>query len=479
MVNYFPVEFLGIFMTFYVTYKLKIQNKIISLLFQNQVIYLPLNDDDFKKLMELNKEKKNNKRQGQIIIRSCTFKEYSEATNSKKFKDFDFLVFIYFCNFVIYLFIYIQKIFRLLVLGKEKSPFLIEEKNDGDKSNQESLSFDFNFSIYLTLSFVVYIIYRELTNYIFSYGMPKKASKEFFLCFLACFSIFYSIEYYNEKLFNINYESACKIVNERIDLILTQAKANFDVDITKQHMKIFFSIIFGLISSIFLRSSERGAYFDNFFCNVSKTSQLSQSNQNAAQLYNSEYNSTKEIYLEYVSKIKSVANVLIVAIILNPIFDNFLEVININSGNKKILIIFILLNIDFICGFFILWYAYFMYSVENYQEILKFVYKPAQQYLPYHQRNVNYINESAWDVLSHIFLNCFMPFYIFFCYLNEINILVKSKDMENYANIEFNKGFVDNILYTVFLGILFTKGVIQNIIFYFRLLTKEKHLTLY
>ena len=58
MVNYFPVEFLGIFMTFYVTYKLKIQNKIISLLFQNQVIYLPLNDDDFKKLMELNKEKK-------------------------------------------------------------------------------------------------------------------------------------------------------------------------------------------------------------------------------------------------------------------------------------------------------------------------------------------------------------------------------------------------------------------------------------
>ena len=479
MANYFPVEFLGIFMTFYVTYKLKIQNKIISLLFHNQVIYLPLNNDDFKKLIDLNKEKKNNKRQGQIMIRSCTFQEYSEATPSKKFKDFDFLILIYFCNFVIYLFIYIQKIIRLLVVGKEKSPFLLEEKNVDDKPNNESSYFEFNFSIYLTLSFVIYIIYRELSNYVFSYSFFTKASKEFTLCFIACFSIFYSIEYYYEKLFNLNYESACKIVNNRIDLILTHAKSNFTLEITKNHMKIFFSILFGLISSIFLRSSERGAYFDNFFCNLSKTSQLNQNNQGNKQPYNTEYLSTKDIYLEYISKIKSIVNILIIAIILNPVFDNFLEVININSGIKKIIIILILLNIDFIFGFFILWYAYFMYSVENYQEILKFAYKPTQQYLPYHQRNVSYINENAWDVLSHIFLNCFLPFYIFICYLNEINILTKYKEMENYTNIEFNKGFVDNILYVVFLGISFTKGIIENIIFYFRLFTREKHLALF
>ena len=244
-------------------------------------------------------------------------------------------------------------------------------------------------------------------------------------------------------------------------------------------MKIFFSIIFSLISSIFLRSSERGAYFDNFFCNVSKTSQFNQNNQGYKQPYNTEYTSTKEIYLEYISKIKSIVNILIIAIILNPIFDDFLEVINLNSEIKKIIIIFILLNIDFILGFFILWYAYFMFSVENYQEILKFLYKPTQQYLPYHQRNVNYINEKAWDVLSHIFLNCFLPFYIFCCYLNEIDIFTKFKEAENNNNIEFNKGFVDNILYIVFLGILFTKGIIENIIFYFRLFTREKHLALF
>jgi len=479
MANYFPVEFLGIFMTFYVTYKLKVQNIIISLLFHNQVIYLPLNNDDFKKLIDLNKEKKHNKGQGQIIIRSCTFKEFSEATPSKKFKDFDFLILIYFCNFVIYLFIYIQKIFQLLIVGKEKSPFLLEEKNVGDKSSNESSNFDFNFSIYLTLSFVIYIIYRELSSYVFSSGFLSKASKEFILCFFACFSIFFAIENYYEKLFNLNYESACKIINDRIDIILTKSKSNYTIELTKYHMKIFFSIIFSLISSIFLRSSERGAYFDNFFCNVSKTSQFNQNSQGYKQAYNTEYTSTKEIYLEYISKIKSIVNILIIAIILNPIFDNFLEVINLNSEIKKIIIIFILLNIDFILGFFILWYAYFMFSVENYQEILKFVYKPTQQYLPYHQRNVNYINEKAWDVLSHIFLNCFLPFYIFCCYLNEIDIFTKFKEAENNNNIEFNKGFVDNILYIVFLGILFTKGIIENIIFYFRLFTREKHLALF
>ena len=72
-----------------------------------------------------------------------------------------------------------------------------------------------------------------------------------------------------------------------------------------------------------------------------------------------------------------------------------------------------------------------------------------------------------------------MPFYVLVCYLNEIDIFTKFKEAENNNNIEFNKGFVDNILYIVFLGILFTKGIIENIIFYFRLFTREKHLALF
>ena len=77
MANYFPIEFLGIFIVFYVTYKLKLQKYIISFLFRNQVIYLPLTDNDFNQLLQLSKEYKDNKKEGKVLIRSCEFKEYS------------------------------------------------------------------------------------------------------------------------------------------------------------------------------------------------------------------------------------------------------------------------------------------------------------------------------------------------------------------------------------------------------------------
>ena len=483
MANIFPIESLGIFILFYATYKFKFQKFIISLLFNNQVVYLPLTDNDFKQLMDLAKENKLNKKQDKVLIRSCEFKEYSEKTKSRKYLDLDFLVFIYFCNFSVYSFNFIYKLFRLIILGKEKSPFLLtEEKNNETKESNESSNIELNFSIYLSLSFIIYIIFRELTKSVFANGFFGRAAKEFYLYFILCYSIFFANEYYNEKLFNLNYESAIKITSNRIEAILTQAKANIDININKFHIKIFFSILFALMASIFLRCSERGAYFDNFFCNISKTSELNLTNLSTVTSYNSENpNSNNNVKLEYISKIKSILNIIMMTIILNPLLDNFLEVININSGLKKLIIIFILLNIDFICGFFILWYAYFMFSVQNYQEIMKFVKNPNPQFLIYHQRGVDYINENAWDVLSHVFMNCFVPFYIFICYLNEINIFdIFFKDgNKNKSEIDFNNGFVDNFLEIVFLGMIFSKGIVQNLIFYYRLMVKEKHLTLF
>ena len=472
MASFFPLEFIGIFITFYVTYKLKFQKYIISFLFRTQVVYLPLTDKDFKDLMKLAKENKENKKQDKFLIRSCQFNEYCEVTKSRKYLDFDFLVFIYFCNFIVYVFNTLQKIFRIVIIGKEKSPFLINETKNNENNDEETIK-ELNISIYLSLSFILYIIYRELSKYVFVSGLFSRPAKEFYLSFIFCFSIFFVNEYYNENLFKLNYESACKIVNKRIDLILTQAKTNINIDISKKHLKIFFSILFALISSIFLRCSQRGAYFDNFFCNVSKTSQFTVSNNHS---YNSERAYHKEMKVEYIPKIKSIIYIIIIAILLNPLLDNFLEIININNDNKKFVIIFTLLNIDFISGLFDMWYAYFMFSVENYKEIMKFVTRPNQEYLKYHQNTINYINENAWDVLSHLFMNCFLPFYIFLCYLNEINI-IENYDKEN--NDGFNNGFVDNIFYVVFLGIIFSKGIFENGIFYFRLITKEKHLILY
>ena len=472
MANYFPVEFLGIFIVFYVTYKLKLQKYIISFLFRNQVIYLPLTDNDFTQLMQLSKEYKDNKKQGKVLIRSCEFKEYSEKSQSVRYIDFDFLVFLYFCNFVITFFNTLYKILCILILGQEKSPFLLNEngKNDNDISIKE-----INFNMYLTISFIIYIVYRELKKYIFAFSFKSKAAKEFYVCFIICFGIFFLNEYFNEKLFNLNYDAACEVINNRVDLILTQSNANFSFNVEKIHLKIFFSFLFALISGIFLRATERGAYFDNFFCNVSHTSQLTISNTSS---YNSEKNDNTEVKLEYIAKIKSLSNLIVLVLIFEPLLDNFLEIVNINTIIKKLLIIFIALIVDFILGFYIIWYAYFMFSVQNYQDIMKFVKRPNSQYLNYHKNSVNLINENAWDVLSHVFLNCFVPFYIFICYSNQINIFSKITKI-NENDISLNNGFLDNILFIIFLSLQFSKGIIENIIFYYRLITNEKHLTIF
>jgi hypothetical protein len=476
MANYFPIEFLGIFTVFYATYKLKLHKYVISFLFRKQVIYLPLNDNDFDQLMQLSKEYKDNKKQGKVLIRSCEFKEYSEKSNSQKYLDFDFLIFLYLCNFVITFCNTFYKILRLCLLGHEKNPFLI---NEPGKNNFDISMKDVNFSLYLTISFIIYVIYREIKKYIFAQSFFSKPAKEFYECFTVCFVLFFINEYFNEKLFNLNYDEAIDIINNRIDLILTQSKVNYNFNVEKIHVKILFSFIFGLTSGIFLRATERGAYFDNFFCNVSNSAQLSMSQQTSPGSFSSENEEKNEIKIEYIAKIKSISNLIILVILFEPLLDNFLEVIYINNYLKKIIIIFGALFIDFVLGFYILWYAYFMFSVQNYQKIMEFVKNPNSKYLNTHKNIVNYINENAWDVLSHVFINCFLPFYVFICYANQINIFNKIVKINDNDTTDLNKGFINNVLFIVFLAFQISKGIIENVIFYYRLIIQEKHLAIF
>ena len=90
---------------------------------------------------------------------------------------------------------------------------------------------------------------------------------------------------------------------------------------------------------------------------------------------------------------------------------------------------------------------------------------------------VNFVNENAWDVCSHVFMKCFLPFYIFICYINQINIYNQITKINE--NIMLNNRFLDNILFTVFLAFIFSKGIIENSIFYYRLITNEKHLSIF
>ena len=195
---------------------------------------------------------------------------------------------------MIYFFNIIYKIFNAIILRKEKTPFLLNEEKNQD--NNDGSNKELYISVYLCLSFIIYIIFRELSKYVFINGFFGRFAKEFYLCFIFSFSLFFLNEYYNPKLFNLNYESSRNIINNRIDLILEKANANFDVDVKIIHIKVFFSILFALISSVFLRCSQRGAYFDNFFCNFSKSTQLSiVNNPHSSSSYDSQKSEKSEL----------------------------------------------------------------------------------------------------------------------------------------------------------------------------------------
>jgi hypothetical protein len=317
MVNYFPIEFLGIFTVFYIIYKTKFQKYIIPLLFRKQSIYLPLNDKYLNEQKKLIKEYKH-KKEGKFIIWTCEIDEFCEKTKSSKYIDFDFLVYLYLCNFIILIAGIIYKLLNFFVIVKRGTPFFSNES--------DSTSSNIDYSIYFGISFIIFIIYNELTKYISSYKSFSKASKEFLICFFICFILFFVNESYNEKLFRINYESACDVLNERLELILNKAnvKSNFVID--SIYVKIFYSFIFGLISGIFLRSSQRAAYFDNFFCNLPYSSQVTN-----AQSYSTENGQKIEKSTEYIFKIKSIINLSSLILLIEPLLDNFLEIINFHN----------------------------------------------------------------------------------------------------------------------------------------------------
>ena len=76
----------------------------------------------------------------------------------------------------------IYKIFTAIILKREKSPFLLNEENAQD--NNDSTKKELYMSVYLCLSFIIFIIYRELSKYVFVNGFFGRFAKEFYLCFI-------------------------------------------------------------------------------------------------------------------------------------------------------------------------------------------------------------------------------------------------------------------------------------------------------
>ena len=440
------IEVIEILISFYFTYKLKLQKKVISFLFRGLIVYLPLNDDDFRQLMDYSKEQKENKNESKVLIRTCEFIEYCEKSQTAKYLDLDYLIFLYISNLIFSIF---NTIFRIIILIN----------GENIRKNEECINFNF----LLTILFLIYILYREIRKYIFFFSFTSKSAIEFYFCFALNFTIFYINEIYNEKLFNLNYQIFENFINNKIKVIISLVYVN------KNHLKIFFSIIFGLNSAIFLRAVQRGAYFDNFFCNIlnSENSPLLR----PIKPVSFQKDGKTGIKLEYIIKIKSIINLFCSILLLEPLFDNYLEIFNINTFKKKLILNFICLVIDFILGVYIIWYIYFIYTIQNYKKYLEFIKDPDLKLLFNHRNTISYINENAWSVGSHIFINYFIPSYIFISYLYQIDFF--NIFLQNTAPL--NNNLFSSILYISFTSFQFSKGLIENGIFYYRLFIKEKN----
>ena len=144
------IEIIEILISFYFTYKLKLQKKVISFLFRGLIVYLPLNDDDFRQLMDYSKEQKENKNESKVLIRTCEFIEYCEKSQTAKYLDLDYLIFLYISNLIFSIF---NTIFRIIILIN----------GENIRKNEECINFNF----LLTILFLIYILYREIRKYIF------------------------------------------------------------------------------------------------------------------------------------------------------------------------------------------------------------------------------------------------------------------------------------------------------------------------
>lgn len=470
MTNVISPELLGIFIICYIIYKFNLEKKFISLLFKNHVIYLPLTNDDFNQLMELTKENKLNKTQNKLLIRSCQFEEYAEKTKTPSFIDFDFTVLLYLCNFIIIVFYSIYEILCFFILG-ERGPFLIENETNKTE-NVDNSSDSTEIHTYMIISFIFYIIYREISKSIFEHSFIGKNAKDFYFSFVMSTALFFVNEYYNESLFKLNYESVIKIIQERIDIILSKTTSNIDFNIQKIHIKIFFSFIFGLFSAVVFRMSQIEEYFFTVFCSFSNS--INSHNEFHPQEKDHDKKNNK---LEYFAKIKSIINLIIILLLLEPSLDNFLQVVNLNKIYIKLILIYILLGIEFVLGFFILWHAYLILCAQNYQEIMRFVMSPNKQYLEAHQKRATMINENIWKIINHLFIYCFLPLYIFLCYMSEIKFVERVK--KNNNDNGFNKGFLDNIFFVIFIALQISKGIVENSKFYYDLIMKNKNNSLY
>jgi len=435
MESIISIDLIFLLVSFLIFYKLKFEKKFIRFIFKEIIIYLPLTEDDYKKLLSIKKEKKNSNVKG--IIRSCDMNEYVYKSDEKNFLEFDVIILFYLCNLT------------CIILNTCKN-FIVNkiyfQKNNNENNNFLNNNNNFNIISSFILVNFSYILYNNIKKLFQS----KSNKKTFIINFIFSFLIFFLIQYFNEKFFSLNYSNTIEILNDRINSILSHSNISFVTYdefkyINKLNLKIFYSLIFSLYFSIFFKSNSRMSYFDHFLLLACEKAELP--------------DNIVRFKLEYVIKLRSIINIFLIFCLIDPLLKNPL-----NLSNKILIsIIFILMFIEMLCGKYILWYSAFMFNVNNYSNCVNFAKNPSKEKYVENKIIVNYRNSQFWEIMLSLFENCFYGFLI---YLNFI------------CKFQGKKYFFENILYIILIAYVLCRALWENVVFFYSIFTKKVHMAL-
>lgn len=473
MPNIASWELIILLFNFIIFYKLKFGKKFIIQLFNKIRIYLPFNEEDYKNIIKLKKEKNKEGENG--IIRSADIIEYTRKSTDEKYLEFEFFVIFYLVNVSTMLMYEFKNFLEIYFAHKF-------EYNINDKLN-------FNIVTSFSLISFVYIIYYLLRNQIFLKGFFSIESRIFYGLFIISFSIIYIIFLYYPEIFNIRYSEILQTVNDRFSKITFELnkQANFEVNIklgffgkkfgTENGIKIYYSFIFAVIFSILYRPCMRSAYFDHFMIATFQEKLLDKNLQSSTEL--------KKIL--YSIKGKIILVILELYLLLEPLFYKpFLETEKSQAMSifKYLSIIGIVFIIEFYLDIYYFWHQAFIFNMQNYEEIMKFNRNPSEKALSVNNGIIKFINGRFWNIFLHLFILIFFPIFIYFSFIfrnNLFYILFSKKDTFDIqeTNAYIKKSFFECSLFFILLAFIAAKVFISFGRLFYLLISGTKKKDLY
>ena len=143
-------EFITIVITILVVILFKLSRRFYITILSNTQLYLPPNDNDYKIILDL----KKNKEKGNAVVRSCDIKEYIEKSNDNNILEFELIIFFYVVCFISLIVVEVLKYFEL-------------------SSDDETIVSSF---CCITILYILYSLYRNT----FKYGYRSYHAKIFY-----------------------------------------------------------------------------------------------------------------------------------------------------------------------------------------------------------------------------------------------------------------------------------------------------------